>query len=469
MSARTATTPKVADKTPTAKAATSAKPASAKPAAASAKPAAAKPMPKAATAPKTSAAAKAATEAAVEEIEATILAEEAAANGGKHRQQMTEILGVSIPAARCGAHLRAILSKPELDAQIKALRADLKEAKGDAVQEKAFKDKINELTHNIVRIASDTPVAVAVLADIIVKELIRLGMGQAIACDHKIVRPADYRGDGVAQLRAYPFINKLPTFAGFSPEREDELCKEQAAANKALKEAREAKKAGEGEAAAKAAPKAADDDADDEDGHSRSTFNTYVNSALQVVKEDPELKTMRVSGRVRQDLAEIIAEFLVRIANVARVLVDNIANARTMQAKHIKAAAEILMIEEQREQSEIDKILAVVDEKLAIYHTHMQATKDQKAASLGDEKKAEIERKKHEAELLRAKRQMEASKKRALENAQRAKDLVGVVSALEPVVAREKAAADAAAAAAAAAASAAAAANDAAVDALLAE
>jgi hypothetical protein len=87
-----------------------------------------------------------------------------------------------------------------------------------------------------------------------------------------------------------------------------------------------------------------------------------------------------------------------------------------------------------------------IDEKLNLYHEHLTDEKVKKVAALDETKKTEIERKRHEFDLNRKKKQAELAKKRAIEAAQKAKDLNAETALLEPIVAAEKAAAEKAAA-----------------------
>jgi len=371
----------------------------------------------------------------------------------KTRQQLTNILHINISQARCQTHLKQNLGDEEIEGEIKELRKELKAAKDakDSEKEKATKAKIAELSKTLVRISSETPIAAAVVCDILVKELLRRGMDQAMASDRKIVEVGHYHDGDPSTMLCFPIVNKLPSFAGYDPEREEELRKERAAANKATKEAREAKKAAaeEKKGGAKAAPKAAKAEEEEVDGegdeseHTKTTFFTYVENALKTVKKDAPYSTMRVSNRVREDLSEIVAEAIARLATLSRIVVQRVMKVRTMNADHIKAVVHMLMADEGRTEEQISEITKQIDEKLEVYHGHLKSEKDKKAAALDEEKKAEIERKKLEADLLRKKKQAELAKKRAIEAAQKAKDLTAETAKLEPVVAANLAAAKA--------------------------
>jgi hypothetical protein len=363
----------------------------------------------------------------------------------KKRQQLTSILGVNISQARCATHLKQNLGDSGVEDQIKKLREDLKRAKegGDAPREAELKGSIAELSKSLVRLSHDTSIAVAVVCDVAVKDLICCGMNGAIAQGRRVVEVSNYHGPDAVKMLCHPLVCKLPSYAGYNPEHEEELRKERTAANKAAKEAREAKKAAaaaaDGKAPVKQAPvakKPAEEDAEEDDDHagSKTTFFTYVDNALKGVKKDPAYSTMRVSNRVREDLSDIVAELISRFAKLARVLVQDVANVRTMNAEHIKAVVQLLMVDEERSAAQVGEIAQQIDEKLAVYHGHVESERTKKTAELSDGERAELEAKKVEADFNRKKKQADAVKNRAVSAAQKAKLLMAEVSELEPLV-----------------------------------
>jgi len=375
----------------------------------------------------------------------------------KTRQQLTNILHINISQARCATHLKQNLGDEETEAGIKALRAELKDTK-DAGRVAEIKASIAALAKTLVRVSSDTSIATAVVCDILVKELLRRGMEQAIASDRKIVEVGHYHDGDPSSMLCYPLVSKLPSFAGFDPDHEEELRKKRAAANKAAKDAKEAKKAAEEKkpaprvggkaAAAKAAALAAEAaEEEEEEGevaeHTKTTFFTYVENALKSVKKDPPYSTMRVSNRVREDLSTIVTEALARLATLSRIIVQGVMNVRTMNADHIKAVVRLLMVDEGRSDEQIAHVIDQIDDKVDMFHSHVKSEKIKKAAALDPDKKAEVENKKLEADLLRKKKQTELAKKRAIEQAQKAKTLTAEASALAPIVAANQAAAKA--------------------------
>jgi len=392
-------------------------------------------------------------------------AEHADAAVKRTRVQLAHILGVDVSQARCATHLKQNLGDETVEGEIKDLRAALKKAKEDGGDLDPIKAQIAEKSKALVRISGETPIAAAVIWDGAVKEILRHGMDQAIASDRKIVDTSHLHDGSPTALVYYPLFSKCEIWDLYDQDHEEELKKERAASNKAAKEAREAKKAAAEEkgpkgakgAKAPAAKAPAEEDAeDDNEPAAKTTFYTYVENALKTVKKDEPYKSMRVSNRVREYLSELVAQGIARQALLARIIVQRVMGVRTMNADHVKAVVHVLMADEGRTPEQINLVTGQIDEKLTLYHDHLTEEKAKKAAALDEAKKAENERKKREFDLNRKKKQAELAKKRAIEAAQKAKDLNSETAALEPIVAADKVAAEKVAAEKAAAAAAAA-------------
>jgi hypothetical protein len=365
------------------------------------------------------------------------------------RVQLAHILGVDVSQARCATHLKQNLGDDSIEEEIKSLRTTLKKAKADGLDLGDLKVQIGEKSKSLVRISGETPIAAAVIWDGAVKEILRHGMDLAIASDRKIVDTTHLHDGSPSSLIYYPLFSKCEIWAKYNQDHEEELKKERAATNRVAKEVREAKKAAD-EKTAKGVknpktPTTEDDVEDDNDPPTKTTFYTYVENALKTVKKDDPYKSMRVSNRVREYLSELVAQGIARQATLARIIVQRVMGVRTMNADHVKAVVHVLMADEGRTSDQINLVTGQIDKKLDLYHEHLAEEKIKKAASLDETKKSEVERKKHEFDLNRKKKQAELAKRRAIEAAQKAKDLNAETALLEPIVAAEKAEAAAAA------------------------
>jgi hypothetical protein len=382
------------------------------------------------------------------------------AKGGKKRQQLTSVLHIDISQARCMTHLKNNLANKEIEAEVKALRAELKALKepqkplreamkkseeaGDVAEVTRLrgeiermqaelaaqprfvdlKKKIADLSQKQTRIGGEAPIATAVIADYVVKEMLCYAMDNALESDRKLVEVAHIHGDNFTQISTWPLLRNLPSIVSYSPEEEARRKEERAASNKAAKEAREAKKAaaGKGVKAAEekeAAPEAAaEGDAEHaehaEHAHGgKTTFLTYVENLLQTVKSNERYATMRVSNRVREYCADIIAELMTRLTRLCNVEVKDINVVRTLTAAHVKGIMTLIMVDEHRTPEQIDAIRECIDEKLKIYSSHTDGEKAKKLAEMPAEKKAALERKKAEEDIARKQKQAEGAEKRA--------------------------------------------------------
>jgi len=325
---------------------------------------------------------------------------------GASRTQLASVLHINISQARCATHLKQHLSDEAVEAQVRDLKASLK-VTADPAAAAAIGASIGALAKKLVRISSETPIAVAVVWDCAVKELLRGGMDAAIAADRKIV---DVGHVHEANAPLLPLYNKCAIWADYS------------GANSNV--------AAEAEPATAAA--AAEDDG-------KNSFYTYVENALKTVKAEDKYKTMRVSNRVREYLAELVAQGIARHTLLSRIIVQRIVGVRTMNADHVKVVASMLMADAGAAAA-VAGLTDTIDAKLALYQAHLRSEREKKAKALDPAQLAEIACRQGEQALARKKKQAETLKKRAIESAGAAKALNAEVAALEPQVSAARAA-----------------------------
>ena len=329
---------------------------------------------------------------------------------GHGRIQLANVLHINISQARCATHLKQHLGDDAVESQVKSLRAELKAAldKGDAAGAAALREKVAAAGKTLVRISSETPIAVAVVWDCAVKELLRRGMDRAIAADRKIVDVTHlHEGDAAAALALSPLYAKCPLWSTFNADQENALKKE------------------------RAAPKEEADAPVEEDDLSKNSFYTYVENALKTVKKDDAYKTMRVSNRVREYIAELVTQGIARNTAQSRIIVQRIVGVRTMNADHVKVVVNMLMADAGRSDAEINAITGLIDEKLVLYHNHLLSERAKKVQTLDAAQQAALAQKNNEILLARKKKQAELLRKRAVDSANAAKVLIAEVSTLE--------------------------------------
>lgn len=358
----------------------------------------------------------------------------------KKRNLMVSVLGIDISSARCAGHMRASLTPADLELALTTKREEMEAAKAKATAEGrvakddadvvALKGQIDEITAQIVRIGGDAPIAMAALADWIAKSLIRRAMDQTIAANGKMVEIAALHAGDPQSLDVWPLVCDLPSITSYDPETENALRLERTADNKAVKEAREAakkaKEAGEPvpAKAAKAAKKAEDEDEDGEHGPGTS-FDTYVDNATKKVKEEAAYSGMRVTQRVRDVVTSVVAEFVARFSKAAKVTVLETLKVRTLSAEHLMSIAKTVFVMKTgvEDGEAMQALLDFVAEKVQLFREHQLAEKGRKIDEMSDEKKAELQAKKAAAEEAKLKRTAEATKRKAIEMANKAKEL----------------------------------------------
>jgi hypothetical protein len=125
-------------------------------------------------------------------------------------------LDINISPARCATHLKQDLGDDAIETEIKNLRNKLTTA--NEAEQKHIKEEIAQKSKNLVRISSATPIAVAVIADSTVKELLRHGMDQAIKANKKIVTIDHLHEPGDRELEYLPLYNKCDSWVNYVKE-----------------------------------------------------------------------------------------------------------------------------------------------------------------------------------------------------------------------------------------------------------
>lgn len=360
----------------------------------------------------------------------------------KHpRTQMRQVLGISASPARCATVIKAVLTTPEAEAQQTVLREKMKaaaaaaeaaekggDAPGAAAKKEeaaAAKKELAELAEQQVRLSSQTPISMAVVVDGVIKSLLTHAMGDAAkGATRKMVNVANFHSAGVEELACYPLFANCKTWKEYSEEKEGELEAARTAQNKQVKLEREAAKkaAAETGAAVVKAPKAPAPAAEGEE-EGKVSFATYVDNALHDVKETAEFAAMRVSGRVKDYVSDLIFEVVQRLATLSHLVVTQMVAVKTMTTEHVMSVVTFLMTDAGKGAEEIEKVLEPVKKALQCNQEHRQAETAAKVAKQTPEKLAEIKAKKEEQDRQRMQRQAAQTRARAIAFAQKAKDL----------------------------------------------
>lgn len=341
----------------------------------------------------------------------------------KKRQQLTDVLGISISPARCAAHLKKNLANKEIDTEIHNLREKLKVSTDDAEKTK-LKEEISSLSQKVVRISSETSTVMAVICDGFVEDLLKHSINETLASNKKMVDVSYIMSGDHKKNLYYSIYHKLPTFVNYDAKVYEELRKKKLEENK---KAKKAKKEGEGsdaEVPPPVTPVAVSDDG-------KTTFNTYIDAVLKNVKKDLQLAEnikIRTSIEVRDFLSDMIIECIKRFVTLSKIFVQQIMGVRTMNSNHIKAIVHMFMKDEGNTDEQIDLVINRINEKIDLFQKHVVSEKANRLADLDEVTKQDLLNKQAEKSKNRKKKELQLAEKRAVEAAERVKKLAEEVA-----------------------------------------
>jgi hypothetical protein len=316
----------------------------------------------------------------------------------KTRVPMSERIGIGISNARVNGHMTYSLSTPELREEGDRLKAELDTATKATPQNdeaiKSAQEALNAHKQHIVRLSNEATIAVAASADFIVRELAVHTFKTCKAEDYKTAQVRLFHTGDMTEMDCYPLIRSLPTIVNYDPEHEDRISKAQADLARARKKAgaefkdRKAKAIEGGmspeEAEKLERPKvdaeAFLEESDSSEGPNTS-FKKYVGDVVNSIVRDEssEYYGMRLSARWRVVIAQIVAEFVARMSNVARNTVLNLLRVRTLNAQHVSGIIQNIYLYEygvEHFEDHCNELLLYVSEKVSKYH---QVKADQEA------------------------------------------------------------------------------------------
>ena len=338
-------------------------------------------------------------------------------NEKRIRLQLTNILGINISQARCLSHLKYHLSDSVVNSQIQDVRNQMKAINLTDADRSALRSKIVNFSKNVVRISSETPIAIATICDNFVKEFIKHGMNQAILTDRKNVDIKHLHAGDLKSLVYYSVFKNLTSFVNYDPVQEDELRKERATANKLKKEPSTVEPTSETET--------------DEESTTKTSFVTYVENAIKTIKKEEMYSSLRFNTRVREYLSDLITELIERIAVLSKIVVQNVMNVRTMNADHIKSIIHLILADDKHTDAHIEQVMLTISDKLKLYQDHIKNEREKKVLLLDDATKVENESQRATKEFDKKKKQADVVFQRAKDTAEKAKTLKKEVELLQ--------------------------------------
>jgi hypothetical protein len=345
----------------------------------------------------------------------------------KKRQQLTDILGISISPARCAAHLKKNLYNKEIDTNIKLLKSKLTEPNADIPN---INKEISTLTQKIIRISSETSTVMAVICDGFVEDLLKHSINETLASNKKMV-DVNYimSGDHKKNLY-YSIYHKLPSFVNYDPKVYEEMKKKRTEDNKKHKKSKitventEKAETTETTEITETTETTETTVVDTDDG--KTTFNTYIDAVLKNVKKQLQLSDnvkIRTSIEVRDFLSDMIIECIKRFVILSKIFIQRITGVRTMNADHIKVIVNMFMKDEGNTDDQIELVLSRINEKIDMFHKHIVAEKENKINLLDDNAKKELSIKLHERIAKKKKTDLEMTEKKLHDMTEKIKKL----------------------------------------------
>ena len=356
----------------------------------------------------------------------------------KKRQQLTDVLGISISPARCAAHLKKNLANKEIDGEIHSIREKLKLSVDD-MEKLKLKEEISALSQKVVRISSETSTVMAVICDGFIEDLLKHSINETLASNKKMVDVSYIMSGDHKKNLYYSIYHKLPTFVNYDAKIYEELRKKKLEDNRKAKKASKEPETSDENTSPVEVPATATTPTPtpivetpvqpSEDG--KTTFNTYIDAVLKNVKKDLHLAEnikIRTSIEVRDFLSDMIIECIKRFVILSKIFVQQIMGVRTMNSNHIKAIVHMFMKDEGNSDERINIVINRINEKIDLFQKHIISEKANRLADLDEITKQDILNKQVEKSKTRKKKELQLAEKRAIEAAERVKKLTEEVS-----------------------------------------
>lgn len=258
---------------------------------------------------------------------------------------------IHISRARCEWHFRNFISDEAIESQIKALK-ELQKVTTDEGELKSNKTKIDELNKNLIRISQYTPHAISVICDLVIKDMISRGITQILQSGKKTLDISYFYSSDINESYLYPLIKSLSTYTDGYKKLED-------MSKKKLKKSEEEEGVTEDGG-----------DTDVEELGSNMTFTTYINKAIIDVKKSFDTK-ITIGTKVKKYLSDLLTELIKRLAVMAKALLKNVINVRTIAPNHVKAIISLLLLDGNVAEVEVENTMAIIDEKLKLFQQAM--------------------------------------------------------------------------------------------------
>jgi hypothetical protein len=350
----------------------------------------------------------------------------------KKRQQISEILGIDIPPARCLVHIKKYLNNKndeEEEKELKNKKKQLITQKNDKSitpeNKKEVEDEIKKINQaikdkNILRISSDMYIAIAVICNYFVEEIVKCSIDEIV--NNNIKKVIDVPFVINSNLKTgiyYPFYNKLPLFIDYQnnyetiKKNEIKKPKKKKESDKVIENNTENNdkniKVDKNDKNDKIKDNKTDKDDvvvdtdnsdENKDAKTKSKekedFNAYVKSIYKkyIKKELPEDKKQSINQVIYTFLSDLIIECIKKLITLVKVITQYFISIRTINSNHIKAIVCMYMKIENKNDEDINNVLKIIDEKVKLHQEHNKDKNKKYKKESNDEEQSNEEVKK---------------------------------------------------------------------------
>ena len=247
---------------------------------------------------------------------------------------------IHISRARCEWYMRHYISDDVVEGKIKELKESLKTLTSED-EIKNTKTTIDGLNKGLFRVSHYAPTAVAIVADTVVKDLVRYGINQVTQSGKKTLDISYFQTENIKSLRYYSLFGNIVNVLNAA----------------ALVEVADSKKKKDTEGVEETEQQV-DTQSDG------MTFNTYITNAINDIKKEIDTTKIIIGTRVKKYLNDLVIELIKRIVIITKSLLKSIINVRTIVPEHIKAVTNIFLLDGNALNTDIDDLLKFIDEKV---------------------------------------------------------------------------------------------------------
>lgn len=305
----------------------------------------------------------------------------------KKRQQLTDILNIHIPPARCFIHIKNILINETVDAELKQLRSEekkLKLQKQESPENTDITNQLQELVKKIkiiskelIHIRTETSITIATICDYFIENLVKNVLQELVQNNKKNFDVSTIIEHNHENSLYYSILNKLPSYANYDAKKYEEYRKEQQELNKKNKK----EKLNEENTTSPPNEESVDNENKE---NNKIYFTSYVTEIIKVnmnqilVENNKDIKkdSIKITKDAKIFLSKLIIECIKRFITLAKIIVKNFSKVKTISSNHLKTVIHLCLADEGKSDGDVLIITNLIDDKLKLYNIHNKVNKN---------------------------------------------------------------------------------------------